>query len=226
MSQDYLSLQGVERAHQRIQGTVHHTAVFQSRLINERVGKQIFFKAENLQRGGAFKFRGASHVLALLGEEERKAGVVTHSSGNHAQALALAAQQAGIPATIIMPEGSNPLKIEGTRSYGARVVTCPNTQEDRERTAAHWVEKTGGVLVHPYDDPRIIAGAGTAALELIQSRPHDRWSALFPSTHNVQFVQARKPNHLCALLHRLVATVPNYERCSRWCPRVPSPTFN
>ena len=116
-------------------------AGFQSRLIDEMVGARVYFKAENLQAGGAFKFRGASHVLSLLTAEERRAGVVTHSSGNHAQALALAASQAGISATIIMPEGSNPLKIEGTKGYGARVVSCPNTQADREQTAAEWVRK-------------------------------------------------------------------------------------
>ena len=120
---------------------------------------------------GAFKFRGASHVISLLSDEEKARGVITHSSGNHAQALALAAKRAGIAATIVMPQGSNPLKKAATEGYGARVIECVNTQEAREATCAEEMARTGMLLVHPYDDARIIAGAGTAALELLEDVP-------------------------------------------------------
>jgi len=161
----------VEAAWERIRGLVHYTPVMSSRAINERVGAEVFFKCEHLQGAGAFKFRGASHVISLLSPAERVAGVITHSSGNHAQALALAARRAGLPATIIMPEGSNPMKRAATEGYGARVIECINTQEARESTCEAERLRTGMHLVHPYDDWRIIAGAGTAALELLEEVP-------------------------------------------------------
>jgi len=162
-----LSRKDVEAAAARIRGLVKRTPVMASRLIDELAGARVFFKCEHLQSAGAFKFRGATHVLALLTEEQRKLGVITHSSGNHAQALALAASRAGVRATIVMPRGSNPLKKAATEAYGARVVECENTQAARESTCADEIARTGMHLVHPYDDPRIIAGAGTAALELL-----------------------------------------------------------
>lgn len=167
-----LCRQDVIDAHHRIRSLVQKTPVFTSRLLNEFYGAELFFKGEHVQSSGAFKFRGASNVIALLTEEERQRGVVTHSSGNHAQALALAAARAGVKATIVMPLGSNPLKKTATEGYGAKVVECENNQPAREAMAALEIEKTGGTLVHPYDDPRIIAGAGTAALELVEEIPN------------------------------------------------------
>ena len=158
-------------AAQRIEGLVKRTPVMTSRAINAVVGTELYFKCEHLQSTGAFKFRGASHVLSLMTDEEKKRGVITHSSGNHAQALALAAHRAGVAATIVMPEGSNPLKKAATEGYGAKVIECINTQEERERTCREEMERTGMLLVHPYDDWRIISGAGTAALELLEEVP-------------------------------------------------------
>ena len=158
-------------AAQRIGGLVKRTPVMTSRAIDSIVGAEVYFKCEHLQSAGAFKFRGASHVLTLLTEEEKARGVITHSSGNHAQALALAAKRAGVAATIVMPQGSNPLKKAATEGYGAKVIECINTQEERERTCREEMERTGMLLVHPYDDWRIIAGAGTAALELLEDVP-------------------------------------------------------
>jgi threonine dehydratase len=158
-------------AAQRISGLVKRTPVMTSRAINTIVGAELYFKCEHLQSTGAFKFRGASHVLSLMSDEEKKRGVITHSSGNHAQALALAAKRAGVAATIVMPQGSNPLKKAATEGYGANVIECINTQEERERTCHEEMARTGMLLVHPYDDWRIISGAGTAALELLEEVP-------------------------------------------------------
>ena len=166
-----LSRDDITRAYKRIAGRVKRTPVFTSRLLNETVGADLFFKCEHLQAAGAFKFRGATHAISLLTDEERSRGVVTHSSGNHAQALALAAQREGVMATIVMPRGSNPLKRAATEAYGARVVECDNNQTAREATCAREQETTGAALIHPYDDSRIIAGAGTAALELLEDYP-------------------------------------------------------
>ena len=167
-----MSRKDIENAHARIAPKVKRTPVMTSRCINEMVGAEVFFKAEHLQSMGAFKFRGATHVLTLLSDAEKARGVITHSSGNHAQALALAAQRAGVEATIVMPEGSNPLKKAATEGYGAKVIECINTQAERERTCQEEMDRTGMVMVHPYDDARIIAGAGTAALELHEEVPH------------------------------------------------------
>ena len=161
----------VLEAAKRIDGLVKRTPVMTSRAVNAAVGAELFFKGEHLQSAGAFKFRGASHFVSRMTDAENKRGVITHSSGNHAQALALAALRAGISATIVMPEGSNPLKKAATLGYGANVIECVNTQQERERTCREEMERTGMVLVHPYDDWRIIAGAGTAALELLEDVP-------------------------------------------------------
>jgi threonine dehydratase len=133
---------------------------------NRLANCSIFFKCENFQRIGAFKFRGAYNAISQLSAEERKRGVIAHSSGNHAQAVALAAKMIGISATIIMPKNSSPVKIAATKAYGARVVFCEPTVEAREKMVTTMMEKHQSVLIHPYDDPRVIAGAGTAALEL------------------------------------------------------------
>ena len=161
----------VEAAASRLKGKVMRTPMISSRLLNERIGVQVFLKCENMQFAGAFKFRGATNVIAQLTPEERSRGVITHSSGNHAQALALAAKRAGIRATIIMPEGCNPLKLEATEGHGANVLRCEATQESRESTCREEMERTGMILVHPYNDARIIAGAGTSARELLEERP-------------------------------------------------------
>ena len=139
-----------------------------SSTIDKLTDCQVFFKCENFQRAGAFKFRGAFNTVSQLTEEERKKGVIAHSSGNHAQALALAASLIGVKATIVMPKNSPQVKVNATRGYGAEVVFCENSTESRVQVADELIEKHDYVLIHPYNDERIIAGAGTAALELIE----------------------------------------------------------
>ena len=158
----------VDAAARRIAPLIHRTPVVTSRWLDERVGASVFLKCENLQRVGAFKMRGASNAVALLSAAERSRGVVTHSSGNHAQALALAARTLGVGATIVMPENAPSVKRDATAAYGARILTCRPTQADRERTAQAVVDEEGAVLIHPYDDARIVAGQGTAARELLE----------------------------------------------------------
>lgn len=163
-----VSLSDVRTAAKVIGPYVHRTPVMRSATIDALCGAEVFFKCENLQRAGAFKFRGACHVVMTLTDEAAARGVVTHSSGNHAQALALAARLRGIPATIVMPRGAAEVKRRAVEGYGATVVPCEPTLADRERCAEQVVRATGGCLVHPYNDRRIIAGQGTAALELWQ----------------------------------------------------------
>jgi threonine dehydratase len=152
----------------RIRPHVHRTPVLRSTYLERRLGGELHFKCESFQRAGAFKFRGACNAVLSLTEEEARRGVVTHSSGNHAQALALAASLRGIAATIVMPANANPVKVAAVEGYGGRVVRCEPTLVARETTAARVIEETGALLVHPYDDPRVIAGQGTAALELLE----------------------------------------------------------
>lgn len=156
----------VRAAAERIEGIVAHTPVLSSPALDSLAERRLFFKCENLQHVGAFKFRGASNAVALLGEEAER-GICTHSSGNHAQAVALAAKQRGVPAYIVMPETAPQVKVEGVRSHGAEITFCEATLEARETTAAAVMERTGATFVHPFDDPRVVAGQGTAALELI-----------------------------------------------------------
>lgn len=163
-----MALQNIQAAAGRIAPHVHRTPVHTSRLINEIAGRELCFKCENFQRVGAFKFRGAMNAVLQL---EDAPTVVTHSSGNHAQALALAASIVGIPATVVMPEDSPAVKVAAVRGYGAEVVFCESTQEARETAAARIVQERGAVFVHPYDDDRIIAGQGTACLELLEEVP-------------------------------------------------------
>lgn len=158
----------VRAAAGRLVGVVHRTPLATCASLDALAGRSLVFKCEHLQRVGAFKFRGASNAVALLSPEERARGVVTHSSGNHAQALARAARDAGVAAHIVMPRGAPAVKREGVLGYGARVIECEPTLEARESTAAAVLAQTGGVFVHPYDDPRVIAGQGTAALELLE----------------------------------------------------------
>ena len=167
----YLSAQGLIQARERIQDQVHLTPVLSSRFLNNLSGAQLYFKCEHLQKIGAFKFRGASHVLSLLSPEEKARGVVTHSSGNHAQALALAARERGVKAWIVMPQNAPEVKRTAVLGYGATVVDCEPTLEARESECARIQTKTGAVFVHPFDDPRIIAGQSTAAQELLEQQP-------------------------------------------------------
>jgi threonine dehydratase len=153
----------VEAAAVRIAPFVHRTPVFTSMTLDDELGASVFFKAENLQKVGAFKARGATNAVLQLPHDVP--GVVTHSSGNHGQAVAYAAAIRDLPAWIVMPRTAPMLKIEAVRSYGAEVVLCDHA--DRESAAAEVVDRTGSVLVHPFEDPAVIAGQGTATLELI-----------------------------------------------------------
>lgn len=152
----------------RIEGHAHRTPVLTSRTANEELGAQVFFKAENMQRMGAFKFRGAFNALSRFDDRQCKAGVVAFSSGNHAQAIALSARLMGIPATIIMPEDAPASKIAATRGYGGNVVTYDRYKEDREAIGRKLAEEKGMTLIPPYDHADVIAGQGTAAKELFE----------------------------------------------------------
>jgi threonine dehydratase len=155
----------LQTAH-RIQGIANHTPVHTSRGLNQKTGKQIYLKCENFQRVGAFKFRGAYNAVSQLSDSQKAAGVVTHSSGNHAQGLALAAKLLGVQATIVMPEDAPAIKMAATAGYGATIITCPAIE--RETICNQLIAEHGYTLIHPYDNPHIIAGAGTAAWELLQ----------------------------------------------------------
>lgn len=152
----------------RIAGLANRTPVLTSRTADEELGAQVFFKAENLQRTGAFKFRGATNALARLDAAQRQAGVVAFSSGNHAQGMALAARLLGIPVTIVMPHDAPALKVAATRGYGATVVIYDRYKEDREQIGRELAQKHGLALIPPYDHFDVIAGQGTAAKELFE----------------------------------------------------------
>jgi threonine dehydratase len=161
------ALADVLAAAARLAGRVHVTPVLRSRTLDELAGASLHFKCENLQRGGAFKFRGATNAVAALDEATAARGVVTHSSGNHGAALALAARERGIPAYVVVPEGAIPAKLAAIRAYGATLEFCAPTMAAREAAAAEVQARTGATLVHPFADPHVIAGQGTAALELL-----------------------------------------------------------
>ena len=163
-----LTLQDIHAAAERIQPYVHRTPVLTNQSLNERVGAQVFLKCENLQKVGAFKFRGACNAVFSLSDEEAKSGVATHSSGNHAQALALAAKLRGIPAFIVMPENAPAVKKAAVAGYGGHITFCEPTLEAREATLTKVVGLTAANVVHPYNDERVIAGQGTAALEFLE----------------------------------------------------------
>jgi len=158
----------VEAARARLKGFAHRTPVLTSRTADAMSGATLFFKAENLQRGGAFKFRGAYNAIAALPEAVRKKGVVAFSSGNHAQALAYAASLQGIPATIVMPKDAPAIKLAATKAYGAEIVLYDRYSEDREAITDRLAQERGASLVPPFDHPDVIAGQGTAAVELIE----------------------------------------------------------
>jgi threonine dehydratase len=158
----------VVAAARRIEGHAHRTPVMRSRTMDQELGAEVFFKCENLQRMGAFKFRGAFNALSSFDAQQRKAGVVTFSSGNHAQAIALSASLLGMSATIIMPNDAPATKVAATRGYGGEVVMYDRFTEDREQIGRDLAEKRGLTLIPPYDHPDVIAGQGTAAKELFE----------------------------------------------------------
>jgi threonine dehydratase len=158
----------IAAAARRIAGHAHRTPVLRSRTADERVGAELFFKCENFQRVGAFKFRGAFNALSQFDAAQRRAGVVSFSSGNHAQAVALAARLLAIPATIVMPRDAPALKVSATRGYGAEIVLYDRYTEDREAIGRELARQRGLTLIPPYDHPHVIAGQGTAAFELFE----------------------------------------------------------
>jgi len=163
-----ISYADVEAAAARLRGVAHRTPALTSRTANERTGAELFFKCENLQRMGAFKFRGAYNALAQFMPAQRELGVLAFSSGNHAQAIALSARLLGMPAVIVMPKDAPALKIAATKGYGAEVVLYDRYTEDREALSARIAAERGMTLIPPYDHPHVMAGQGTAAKELLE----------------------------------------------------------
>jgi threonine dehydratase len=166
-----LTMQAIREAHARIRDKIHRTPVMTSEVLDGLAGNRLYFKCENLQKVGAFKARGATNAVFLLTDAEAARGVVTHSSGNHAAALARAARLRGIPAYIVMPNNSPQAKQAAVRRYGGDVVLCEPTLAARESTARQVMERTGAVFIHPYDDLRVMAGQGTTAIELLEDVP-------------------------------------------------------
>lgn len=162
------TLDHIREAAERIKPYAHRTPVLTNESLNRRVNAQVYLKCENLQKVGAFKFRGACNAVFSLSDEDAARGVSTHSSGNHAQALALAARLRGIPAYIVMPRNAPKVKKEAVAGYGGLITFCEPTLEARESTLRKIAEETGSTVIHPYDDERVIAGQGTAALELLE----------------------------------------------------------
>ncbi len=162
-----IGLDEIQRAAERIAPHAHRTPVLTSQALDRRCGGTVYLKCENFQKVGAFKFRGALNAVVQLGEAERRAGVITHSSGNHAQAVALAGKLLGVPVTVVMPRTAPGVKRAATEGYGARIVACEPTLEAREAAVAAEIARHGLTLVHPFNDWNVIAGQGTAALELL-----------------------------------------------------------
>jgi threonine dehydratase len=165
------SLEAIRAAAERIAPHIHRTPVLTCASLDEMAGAQLFFKCENLQKTGSFKIRGATNAVFSLSDKEAARGVVTHSSGNHAAALALAARRRGIAAWIVMPRNAPAIKCRAVERYGGKITFCEPTLAARETAAREILERTGAVMIHPYDDDRIIAGQGTAALELLEEVP-------------------------------------------------------
>ncbi|MFW9825407.1 MAG: pyridoxal-phosphate dependent enzyme, partial [Candidatus Thorarchaeota archaeon] len=163
-----MSLQGIIDAYENIKGIANQTPVMSSRTLNSMLKANLYFKCENFQRGGSFKFRGAYNAISSLTGKEKRQGVITHSSGNHAQAVALVASILGIHATIIMPKGAPKNKINATRDYGAKIVFCDNTLKSRIQTVEKLIKEQNLNLIHPYDNDNVINGQGTASYELIK----------------------------------------------------------
>ncbi len=158
----------VVAAHDRIREAAHRTPVLTSRTADAMTGASLFFKAENFQRMGAFKFRGAYNAISQFTPEQKRGGVLAFSSGNHAQAIALAARELGVPAVILMPQDAPQMKIDATRGYGAEVILFDRYKEDREALASRLAQERGMTLIPPYDHPHVMAGQGTATKELIE----------------------------------------------------------
>lgn len=161
----------IRSAYHRIKPFIHRTPVLTSRQINMIFGSELFFKCENFQKAGAFKFRGATNAILQLSDYQKKKGVVTHSSGNHAAALALAASMNGVKASIVMPDTAPAVKVNAVKGYGATITFCKPTLQSREDNAKRIMEETGAVMIHPYDNFNVICGQGTAALELLEEIP-------------------------------------------------------
>lgn len=166
-----VTINEIRHAAERIRPYAHRTPVLTCASLDRQVGAQVFLKCENLQKVGAFKFRGASNAVLSLPESAVERGVVTHSSGNHAQALALASRLRGIPAYIVMPHNSPTVKKQAVAGYGGKITFCEPTLEARESTQARVMAETGATPIHPYNNYQVIAGQGTAALELLQEVP-------------------------------------------------------
>jgi threonine dehydratase len=166
-----VQLADIEAAAARIRPFVHRTPVMTCETLNRLAGRKLFFKCENFQKTGSFKYRGATNAIQKLSDTQASRGVVTHSSGNHAQAIALAGRVRGIPASIVMPHTAAAIKKQAVLDYGGMVVECEPNLAAREATAQEIVERTGGVLIPPFDHADVIAGQGTAALELLEERP-------------------------------------------------------
>jgi threonine dehydratase len=164
-------LEDIRSAHRRIVPYINKTPVMTCTTLDQMVGTRLFFKCENFQKAGAFKFRGACNAVLSLSDDEASLGVVTHSSGNHAAALSLAAKKRGIPARIVMPSNAPKVKVDAVRGYGGIITFCEPTLTSRESTAQLVIKETGAAFIHPYNDYRIIAGQGTAALELLEEIP-------------------------------------------------------
>jgi threonine dehydratase len=158
--------------HNRIKPFIHKTPVLSSRLINEMAGAEIYFKCENFQRMGAFKMRGAANAIMQLTDEQKRHGVVTHSSGNFAQALSLSAKSLGVKAYIVMPDSAPEVKKQAVRGYGGILIECEPTLEARERTSEHITQEHGAIFIHPSNDDQVILGQGTACKELLEEQPN------------------------------------------------------
>ncbi len=165
--QEIPNLADIKQVHKKIKNYIHNTPVLSSTLINQLCGANIYFKCENFQKAGAFKFRGASNAVFSLPEAEARRGVATHSSGNHAGALALAAKKRGINAYIVMPENAPRVKVNAVKSYGGKITFCTPTLKAREETLEEIIEQTKAVFIHPYNNTTVIKGQATATLELL-----------------------------------------------------------
>ncbi len=168
---DLPSFSDIQEAHKRIKPFIHRTPVMSSQQLNRIFDCEMFFKCENFQKVGAFKFRGATNAVQLLSTDQKRQGVVTHSSGNHAAALSLAAAINGVKAYIVMPESAPVVKKNAVKGYGAEITFCKPTLQAREETCRIIMERAGATLIHPYDNFNIICGQGTAALELLEDKP-------------------------------------------------------
>jgi len=162
------SIDDIRAAAGRIKGVGHRTPILTSQTLNEMAGRKLFFKCENFQKVGAFKLRGGWNAVSMLSDEEAAKGVCTHSSGNHAQAVAFSAMKRGIASYIVMPNNVPDVKLDAVKGYGANIILCEPTLEARETTLDEITKKTGAQVVHPFNNPNVIAGQGTAALEMIE----------------------------------------------------------